>query len=191
MTGRLYFSYGSNISPRQMQQRCPGAERVGALVLPKGRLVFRQVADIIYDPNSTIAGAVWRITERHERTLDHYEGVASGVYKKKYIKLSIKGGPSEDCLYYKMTDKSGVAPPTLDYYHTILEGYEAFKLDKELLLEAVHRSYDKKNITPDIARRRRKSTSPIKRRSKTLASHVPPVLVTSQVKSTTGKRRKK
>jgi gamma-glutamylcyclotransferase (GGCT)/AIG2-like uncharacterized protein YtfP len=188
--GPLYFAYGSNMSPEQMQERCPGAELVGPLTLPKGRLVFRQVADIIYDPSSTIAGVVYRLKPWHERVLDRFEGVGMEVYRKKYIALSIKGGPSERCLYYKMSDNSGVAPPTLDYYHRILDGYRAHGLDEEKLNEAVDRSWNDKNLTEDIQRRRRKSTSPIKRRVKPLASNVQPALSTRQVKSSAGKKGK-
>jgi hypothetical protein len=187
--GLLYFAYGSNINEAQMQERCPGAKLIGPLTLPKGRLVFRQVADIVYDRNSTIDGVVWRIKPWHERILDRFEGVGSKTYSKKYIKLSIKGGPSEPCLYYKMVDYDGVAPPTLDYYHRILDGYRTHGLDEEKLNAAVDRSHDNKNLTPDIKRRRTRTTSPIKRRVKPLASNVQPVRSTRQVKSSTGKEK--
>lgn len=187
---QLYFAYGSNMSPEQMAERCPGSELVGPLTLPDGRLVFRQVADIIYSKGSTIHGVVYRISESDERTLDRAEGVGSGVYSKKYIRLSIKGGESEKCLYYKMTGNDGVAPPTLDYYHRILDGYRAHGFDEEKLNEAVDRSWNDKNMTPDIRRRRERSSSPIKRRAKPLASNVQPALSTRQVKSTAGKKRK-
>jgi len=184
--GRLYFAYGSNINEAQMRLRCPGAEVVGKITLPKGRLVFRGVADIVYDKNSTIDGVVYRIKDWHEEDLDAHEGVAKGVYAKRYIKLSIKGGPSEPCLYYKMVGNDGVAPPIFDYYSRILEGYKKHGLDVDKLNDAVDKSWDDKNLTPDIRRRRRRTTSPIKRRVKRLASNVSPGLSTSQVKSTTG-----
>lgn len=187
--GPLYFAYGSNINEAQMQDRCPGAEVIGPLTLPKGRLVFRGVADVIYDKNSTISGVVYRLKPWHERVLDRFEGVSSEVYEKRYIRLSIKGGPSEPCLYYKMVGNDGVGPPTLDYYHRILDGYRTHKLDEEKLNEAVDRSWSDKNLTPDIKRRRSRSTSPIKRRVKALAPHVKPARAVRQVKSIAGKEK--
>lgn len=149
----LYFAFGSNLNPRQMKVRCPGAVRIGPLVLPKGRLVFRGVADVVSDPHSTIAGGVWRITDNHVRELDRFEGVDNGRYRKKYIKLSIKGGRSESCLYYQMVDKKGIMPPTEKYFETILAGYKWFGLDDHKLSAALSEAWADKDITPVLAER--------------------------------------
>jgi gamma-glutamylcyclotransferase (GGCT)/AIG2-like uncharacterized protein YtfP len=159
----LYYAYGSNTNPDQMRRRCPGAVKVGPLVLPHGKLVFRGVADIVYCENSHIAGAVWRINKSHERALDQFEGVAQGMYKKKYIRLSIKGGESEPCLFYAMRNKRGVAPPSEQYFNTILEGFEYFKLDQDMLYAALDASWDNKALTPDIRRRRVRQQSVVQR----------------------------
>jgi gamma-glutamylcyclotransferase (GGCT)/AIG2-like uncharacterized protein YtfP len=155
------FSYGSNTNVDQMRKRCPGAKRVGGLVLPDGKLVFRGVADIVYCKGSSIAGVVWRINKSHERELDRYEGVASGMYKKKYVTLSINKGESEPCLYYTMRNKDGVAPPSERYFNTILEGFTHFKLDEELLYTALDESWNNKALTPAIRRRRVREQSAV------------------------------
>jgi len=182
----LYFAYGSNLNPAQMRVRCPGAKRCGPLILPNGRLVFRNVADVVIDHNSVIAGGVWRITAQHERDLDRFEGVGSKWYRKRYIKLSLNEGESEDCLYYQMITKTGVMPPSQAYYNTMLEGYRWFGLDETLLNQALHDSWDDKNITVVLRDRHIRKGRPALKR---IDPHVRPVLATSQFKSTTGKRK--
>jgi gamma-glutamylcyclotransferase (GGCT)/AIG2-like uncharacterized protein YtfP len=159
----LVFAYGSNLNREQMKRRCPTAVKVGPLYLPNGRLIFRSVADVVIDPDGKIPGGVWRISSADERALDIFEGVGRS-YRKKNIKLSIKGGQSERCVVYQMLARDGIAPPSQDYFDTILQGYKFFGLDKRYLYEALSESWADKNITYDIRRRRyNKNHPPLKR----------------------------
>ena len=144
----LYFAYGSNLDPAGMRHRAPGAVRSGPLVLDGGLLVFRGVADVVSDEHGQIAGGVWRITPTCERALDRYEGVASGLYKKRYLKLKVNG-VAEDCLYYQMNKRHSRAmmPPAEAYLQTIARGYEYFGRDRSLLDKALAHSWDDKNKT--------------------------------------------
>lgn len=64
----------------QMTFRCPDAKVVGCVRLEGYRLAFRTngdrngVATILPEPDSFVDGVLWRISERDERRLDHYEG---------------------------------------------------------------------------------------------------------------------
>jgi gamma-glutamylcyclotransferase (GGCT)/AIG2-like uncharacterized protein YtfP len=86
-----YFAYGSNLNKQQMSWRCPGARPIGKLVLPNARLVFRGVADVEYDDALSVQGGLWKITRACERTLDRYEGVKSGLYRKENIQVNVEG----------------------------------------------------------------------------------------------------
>lgn len=129
------------------------------MYLPNGRLVFRSVADVVVDPEGKIAGAVWRVATADEIALDQCEGVGRS-YRKKNIKLSIKGGQSERCVVYQMLSRDGVAPPSQDYFNLILEGYKHFKLDQRYLYDALSESWADKNLTHDVKRRRHNKGHP-------------------------------
>ena len=77
---KLYFAYGSNMNLNQMAFRCPDAEVVESVRLEGYRLAFRTngggngVATILPEEGSYVDGVLWRISERDEQHLDHYEG---------------------------------------------------------------------------------------------------------------------
>jgi hypothetical protein len=49
--------------------------RVGPLILPKARLVFRGVADVEYHETDSVQGGLWEITRDCECPLHRYDGV--------------------------------------------------------------------------------------------------------------------
>jgi hypothetical protein len=153
---RLYWAYGSNLNKAHMAQRCPGATPVAKLTLPRARLVFRSVADVVYDAESNCPGGLWRISREDEAALDRYEGVAGGLYEKRYILVRI-GGREERCLLYTMRSRE-VAPPGQGYLATIVQGYKDFGLDLAYLDRTVEAAWDEKAIGPDVRRRRARTT---------------------------------
>lgn len=155
MKNKLYFAYGSNLNVQAMSQRCPKARKVGKLILPNARLVFRGVADCIYSRRSTCPGGLWRITPACEAALDRYEGVSGGLYRKEYLTVRLKPEAApEEVLIYVM-NRGGIMPPWEDYIDTIAQGYRDFALDDQLwqLDRALEHSYDHKNKTPHLQRR--------------------------------------
>ena len=72
---KLYIAFGSNLSKRQMRQRCPTARPLGKFMLTEARLVFRGVADLEYAPGETVPCGLWSLYASDERALDGYEGV--------------------------------------------------------------------------------------------------------------------
>jgi gamma-glutamylcyclotransferase (GGCT)/AIG2-like uncharacterized protein YtfP len=138
----LYFAYGSNLNVAHMARRCPDAIAIGKFTMNNARLVFRGVADCIYEPGSTCVGGLWQITEECERALDRYEGVGSGMYRKERVPVS---GFEDDTevLYYAM-NSTGIFPPSQDYLDTIRQGYRDFGLPMKQLHAAVKASWDDK-----------------------------------------------
>src|SRR5262249_34985672 len=136
-----------------MRSRCPRAKPFNKLYLNKGLLVFRGVADVegVDDCSAYVAGGIWKVTPECIRTLDAYEGVASGLYSKRYLVLKVEG-QVKACLFYKM-NSTGVQPPWQSYLNGIRQGYKDFGLDESLLVEAVQRSWADKNRTEDLHRR--------------------------------------
>lgn len=98
---RLYFAYGSNISPEQMAHRCPDSIFLGKATLPEYRWQVneRGVANVVPvprrspqeerkgrrgrdDDDAAVEGLVYAISAEDERQLDLYEGVAKGRYER-------------------------------------------------------------------------------------------------------------
>jgi len=136
MERTLYFAYGSNLNKEQMARRCPTAIPVQALKLPRHRLVFRGVADIIPAKGFTVFGGLWSSTEADLVALDRYEGVRGrdgrgGLYRRVW--LDYKGQP---CLTYRMNYGS-FGEPSAAYLETIREGYANFGLCESSLEAAV------------------------------------------------------
>lgn len=104
---RRYFAYGSNMSASQMARRCPGAVADGLVTIPGWRFVInrRGVATLVRDAEKETIGLVWQLTPACELSLDRYEGVKSGIYRK--ADLEIASGP---ILAYLAADERFGAP---------------------------------------------------------------------------------
>jgi len=141
---KLYFAYGSNLHKRQMKWRCPKAVAVGAFFLDDAKLVFRGVADVVYSKGSRVPGGLWLITDECEASLDRYEGVAGGMYRKVEVQLTepIRG---HDTIMFYVMNSEGIMPPSMGYLATIREGYRNFGLKQKPLRDAVEASHDEKN----------------------------------------------
>ena len=127
----LYFAYGSNLSLDQMQHRCPDAVPLAPFHLPDARLIFRGVADVVFEPGASCPGGLWRLTPACERTLDRYEGFrpdGGGMYRKLHVEHpDLPDGETHLMLY--VMNSTGITPPSIRYYHVIADGYEDFGLE--------------------------------------------------------------
>lgn len=148
----IYFAYGSNLNLQQMRWRCPAAEPLGRFYMHDARLVFRGVADCVYEPGARCPGGLWRITPACERALDSYEGVGRGLYRKEFVDLTGETGGETKVLYYAM-NSTGIMPPSERYLAAIRDGYRDFKLPLKLLDEAVKAAWDDK--APSFRERQR------------------------------------
>lgn len=167
---RLYIAYASNINKRQMARRCPDAEPKYSMIMDDARLVFRSVADLVYEPGSKAAGVLWSISERDEKELDRFEGfISAGNPHNNYEKLFVTGGvlgKKQAIIYLKQND-DGVYPPSAIYADVIRRGFLQWKLDESFLDQAIIHSFDEKNPSADTERRRKrrhKHSDPYERR---------------------------
>jgi gamma-glutamylcyclotransferase (GGCT)/AIG2-like uncharacterized protein YtfP len=142
----VMFCYGSNLNIPQMRIRCPRATALGRLRLENWRLVFRGVADCVYEPQEVCYGGVWRITPECEYALDIYEGISGGMYRKEYIPIKRTPQGETEMLIYCM-NSDGIFPPSEGYLKTIRNGYKHFSMPKmayTLLDKALCEAWDDK-----------------------------------------------
>lgn len=119
-----YFAYGSNMNLHQMDFRCPGAQRMGKVVLKDHALAFRcGVLTILPCEGSSVEGVMWRVNQKDERTLDRYEG-APRMYAKETVTVQDTHAANHSVLVYIMNSpyKDEVVPPRREYLNGVLEG---------------------------------------------------------------------
>ena len=130
----LYFAYGSNLNHFQMKRRCKESIFIKKINLKNFRLTFRskyRVADIEYKKNSSVPGALFKISKIDEKKLDIYEDYPL-LYKKYYFFYYGK-----KIMTYTMTKKTPFRFPTEKYLRTVKIGYKNCKLDVKYLIKAI------------------------------------------------------
>lgn len=92
----------------QMAFRCPDAEVVESVRLEGYRLAFRTngggngVATILPEEGSYVDGVLWRISERDEQHLDHYEGFPFFIWERAcYSDRSGRSQTGDHGLYHE------------------------------------------------------------------------------------------
>ena len=127
----LYFAYGSNLNHHQMKNiRCVGSKYLKTIFLKDYKLSFCHpnklnkygYANIVKKKGSKVPGAIWKITKKHEKILDHYEEFPSS-YQKKYFYLNGK-----KIMFYIM-NRCFVKKHPKSYINTIKEGYKNCNID--------------------------------------------------------------
>ena len=130
----LYFAYGSNLNHFQMKRRCKDSVFLKKINLKNFQLTFRskyRAADIEKKNNSLVPGALYRISEKDEKSLDAYEDFPI-LYKKYYFYYYGK-----KVMTYMMVQKTQFRYPTDIYLNTIKQGYKDCKLNKKYLNNAL------------------------------------------------------
>lgn len=125
----FYFAYGSNLSHKQMQARCPGAVFVGSAKLDGYAFRFDgfsprwggAAANVIPADGSSVQGALYELSPAHFDTLDELEG--RGIrYDRVTLKMVTKEGETVQAAVYLRTSPAPVGLPTADYVNTIKAG---------------------------------------------------------------------
>ena len=130
----LYFAYGSNMSPAQMHERCPGAVRMGIGILYGWRRNFAVVAPhmgatataagIEQSDKETdyIEGVVYDLTGEEKRSLDEVE---AGGYAPVEVDFKLAGKHVSGYTHMPIgvPAPAGFRPP-YDYMQRVIEGAE-------------------------------------------------------------------
>ena len=135
---KLYFAYGMNTNKEEMAYRCPDAVPLGRAILPGYRLEFKSFATIVPSPGETVEGVLWTITEPDESALDILEGYPE-FYDKKTVSVE-HNDQSYIAMTYIMGPREKGHAPSSGYYSMVSEGYQAFGLSQQQLLDAKNRS---------------------------------------------------
>lgn len=135
-----YFAYGSNMDPRQMAGRCPGAIALGVARLDGHRLAFRWdspgwgggVADVEEASGEEVWGVLWELSAAHEATLDRYEGVDADVYRKRAVLVEQDERVVRAFLYVMLPGRAP-KPPSGRYVRALVRGAGAHGLPERYI----------------------------------------------------------
>jgi gamma-glutamylcyclotransferase (GGCT)/AIG2-like uncharacterized protein YtfP len=111
-----------------MDWRCPDAIALGAARLNDWawRIGGRGYATVSPSPGHHVWGAIWNVSDSDLASLDRYEGVAGGLYRRELTTVMAKNQPVDVHLYIENYDDHGMPRP--DYLERIIAGARWFDL---------------------------------------------------------------
>jgi hypothetical protein len=131
MIENLYFAYGANMHPGQMQWRCPAAQAKGAFMLRDWQLKFYCHATVEPRKGEECPGVLWSITPECEQALDRFEGFPYYYTKRTWIQDGIQ------FFFYEMNDpKSGT--PGSGYVRDIVDSYDFWGIPRQYLNRLIY-----------------------------------------------------
>ena len=130
-----YFAYGTNLSKKQMEERCPGSKPIFVVTLPNYKLIFegwvRQwrggVATIKPLRGEKVLGGIYEVSERDLGRLDKYEGYPGSYHRLNVTVFDEDGQPVEAVTHIK-SGKLEEAQPSKEYLAIIQQGYRDWGL---------------------------------------------------------------
>lgn len=130
---QLYFAYGSNMDPKQMRERCPGATSAGQATLPGYRFLInaRGKATVTPSVGAKVVGVLWHVTPKHLVALDEKEGTKHGTYARSEIEVATETGPAHALVYIAANATEG--KPTSEHIERILARARANGLPAEYI----------------------------------------------------------
>lgn len=149
----LYFAYGSNMDRQAMRLRCPKSSPLGLARLAKHRIFVMEdgYASIQTDAHAMVHGVLYDLALSDVASLDRYEEVARGLYRKVIQPVLRTGGAPVRALVYAGHSQAAGHPGT-DYWAGILKAAGEWALPASYVsyLEALggHQS-----VSPAVARR--------------------------------------
>ncbi len=118
-----YFSYGSNMSEKRLQDRVPSAKKVGTGTLKRHQIKFHKVstdgsakcdAEQTDNPDHIVHGVVYDIPVADKPLLDRKEGLGHG-YAEKKVSVELQDGNMIDAFTYYATSIDPAVKP-FDWY---------------------------------------------------------------------------
>lgn len=127
-----YFAYASNLSRKQMQERCPDSQPKFIATLPNYKLVFAGwsrkwrggVASIKPFRGERVRGAIYEVTEACLRQLDKHEV----GYERANVTVFDEDNEPIPAVTYIKSGQLEEAPPSKEYLAVIQQGYRDWRM---------------------------------------------------------------
>jgi gamma-glutamylcyclotransferase (GGCT)/AIG2-like uncharacterized protein YtfP len=116
-----YFAYGSNMDSSRMARMCPNARASGTGILFDHRFIINEqgFATVVPEAGKQVYGALWAVSDEDLLRLDEYEEVASGLYSRVPVKVTLRRGAVSSALVYVAANARPGLPES-QYLETIV-----------------------------------------------------------------------
>ena len=117
----IHFAYGSNMSRRLMQLRCPTAQAIGVTAVRDWRFIITRdgFASIVPEPGGIVHGVLWRLGPRDLAAINAYESLDSGLYIRRTLPVRHCGRTMPALTY--MSGRRGAGRPRAGYMKVVEE----------------------------------------------------------------------
>lgn len=127
----LYAAYAGNLDPSRMAQRAPASPPAGAGWLRGWRLTFAAtdlswsgpLATVVEDHLGEVFVMLYEVSDTDERSLDEWEGVALGLWRKTRVRVDSMRGSQLAWLYILDAYEGGL--PTREYLQLLADAAHA------------------------------------------------------------------
>jgi gamma-glutamylcyclotransferase (GGCT)/AIG2-like uncharacterized protein YtfP len=127
----LYAAYGSNLDPERMGVRAPHSPLQGTGWLPGWRLTFGgedvslegALGTVVEDPGHQVYVALYDLTGADEESLDKWEGVDIGLFRKLRVRVQTLDGNAAAWVYVLDAYEGGL--PSARYLGMLADAAEA------------------------------------------------------------------
>lgn len=124
----LHFAYGSNMSRELMRAHAPDARPVGRARLAGFRFIITRAgyASVVPARGSMVHGVLWNLTPRDVASLNAYESIDSGLYRRATLPVNWGGGQKEALVYLGRDTEPG--RPRAGYLDVVLAAARDWEL---------------------------------------------------------------
>ena len=127
-----YFAYGTNLSKKQMQARCPDSKPLFRATLPNYQVYFTGwsrewrggVANIKGFRGRKVLGAIYEVTEQCMSRLDKYEA----GYQRFNVMVFDEDGEHIEAVTYLKVGQVEETKPSREYLAVVQQGYRDWGL---------------------------------------------------------------
>jgi gamma-glutamylcyclotransferase len=127
-----YFAYASNLSKKQMQERCPDSQPKFIATLPNYQLVFAGwsrnwrggVASIKPFRGEKVWGAIYEVTEACLRQLDRHQA----GYQRLNVTVFDEDNEPHRAVTYIKSGRLEESLPSKEYLAIIRQGYQDWRI---------------------------------------------------------------
>ena len=135
-----YLAFGSNLSIKRMQKRCPSARVLNRYIVNNHKLTYgdgnggrKGVATLLETEHCTVAAVLYEITGKDLLKLDRCEGVAVLKYARKSIILQHEHDDEHvNAFTYLLLNPGKPVLPDYEYWSKIETGLCQFEFDEHL-----------------------------------------------------------
>lgn len=130
-----YFAYGSNLSHKQMLERCPNSKPKYKATLPNYKLIFTGwsrkwrggTASIMRVAREKVVGGVYELTEKDLKLLDKHEGYPTVADRFNVVVFTDDNEPVEAVTYIKR-ERAEETQPSREYIAIMQKGFKDWRI---------------------------------------------------------------